>query len=208
MNSAPIRLYPNSMGRVLILAMEEILGPDEMKHVPGLARFLEYCDQNSSFDPDLKFKFCNIGQLQVAIEHAYGLQGGRGLSQRVGRACFKYSLRQFGPGLGVTDLSFHLLPFPSKLKVGSEALTIYFNHFFDQQINFDMDETHIHLHFESCPLSGSKQFDGPCCAFFVGFLQEALYWVSGGKFFLINEKNCIAHGDTECTIVIDKTPIS
>jgi len=39
-------------------------------------------------------------------------------------------------------------------------------------------------------------------------IQEALYWVSGGKYFQVEEKTCIACGDSACTIVIDQTPMS
>jgi hypothetical protein len=42
----------------------------------------------------------------------------------------------------------------------------------------------------------------------VGVLQEGLYWVSGGKYFLVEEKKCIACGDSTCTIVIERTPMS
>jgi predicted hydrocarbon binding protein len=41
----------------------------------------------------------------------------------------------------------------------------------------------------------------------VGILQEALYWVSGGKFFNVEETHCIAAGDNACLIEIDKQPI-
>ena len=42
----------------------------------------------------------------------------------------------------------------------------------------------------------------------VGLLQEALYWLSGGKVFNVEEIACIARGDAACTIVIDQTPLS
>jgi predicted hydrocarbon binding protein len=42
----------------------------------------------------------------------------------------------------------------------------------------------------------------------VGLLQEALYWLSGGKIFDVKEITCIARGDPACTIVIDPTPLS
>jgi predicted hydrocarbon binding protein len=41
----------------------------------------------------------------------------------------------------------------------------------------------------------------------VGLLQEALYWVSGGKVFNVAEKTCVAAGDQACTIVVDESPI-
>jgi predicted hydrocarbon binding protein len=41
----------------------------------------------------------------------------------------------------------------------------------------------------------------------VGLLQEALYWVSGGKFYDVEEQDCIAMGDAACVIIIDKVAI-
>ena len=46
----------------------------------------------------------------------------------------------------------------------------------------------------------------PVCHLAVGLLQEALYWVSGGKVFNVEEKTCIAAGDATCTIEIDANP--
>jgi len=46
------------------------------------------------------------------------------------------------------------------------------------------------------------------CHLAVGLLQEALYWVSGGKFFNIEETQCIACGDATCTIMIDQNPMT
>jgi hypothetical protein len=120
----------------------------------------------------------------------------------------KYGLHEFGPELGLTDLAFRLLPLPTRLKVGSEALAGLFNQFTDQRVRLEVDEKHSYWHSERCPLCWERQADGPCCTQAVGFLQEALYWVSGGKYFLVEEKNCIACGDRTCTIVIDQTPIS
>ena len=126
----------------------------------------------------------------------------------MGRACLKYGLREFGSDLGFTDLTFRLLPLPTRLKVGSEALAKMFNQLSDQRIHFELEKKYIYWHIEQCPLCWEGQAEGPYCALAIGFLQEALYWVSGGKYFLVEEKKCIAFGDSECTIVIDQTPIS
>ncbi|MBE3144577.1 MAG: 4-vinyl reductase [Planctomycetes bacterium] len=208
MNSAPIYFFPNRMGRIVLLAMEEILGHDEANAVLNLAHLPNYIDQYPANNQDLKFPFEHISRLQTALECAYGARAGRGLSLRVGRACLKYGLREFGPELGLTDLAFRLLPLPKRLKVGSEALAGLFNQFTDQRVRLEMDEKQFYWHIERCPLCWERQADGPCCALAVGLLQEALYWVSGGKTFLVEEKNCIACGDSTCTIVIDRTPMS
>ena len=41
----------------------------------------------------------------------------------------------------------------------------------------------------------------------VGTLEEALFWVSGGKHYRIEETFCVAKGDPTCTIIINKHPI-
>jgi predicted hydrocarbon binding protein len=208
MSSAPVYFYPNRMGRIVLLAMEEILGHDEVNAVLNLAHLPDYIDQYPANNQDLKFPFEHVSQLQIAMESAYGPQAGRGLSQRVGRACLNYGLREFGSELGVTDLAFRLLPLPRRLKAGSEALAGLFNQSTDQRVRLEVDEKHIYWHIECCPLCWKRQADGPCCFLAVGLLQEALYWVSGGKYFLAEEKKCIACGDGTCTIVIDKIPMS
>ena len=41
-----------------------------------------------------------------------------------------------------------------------------------------------------------------------GFLQDTLYWVSGGKYYQVEEQKCIACGDGECTIVMEPIQMS
>jgi len=38
-------------------------------------------------------------------------------------------------------------------------------------------------------------------------LQEGLYWLSGGKDYLIKETDCIATGAERCTFQILKQPV-
>ena len=102
----PLYFYPNRMGRVVLLAMEEILGHSGVNAVLNLASLPEYINNYPSYNQDLNFPFEHISHLQVGFEGAYGPRAGRGLAMRVGRACLKFGLREFGPELGLTDLAF------------------------------------------------------------------------------------------------------
>jgi predicted hydrocarbon binding protein len=208
MKSTSSLFFPNRMGRIVLLAMDEILGHIGVNAVLNLADLSNYIDQYTFYNQDLKFPFEHLSRLQFAFEGVYGPLAGRGLSLRVGRACLKYGLREFGTELGMTDLAFRLLPLPTRIRVGSEALAGLFNQFTDQRVRLEVDEKHIYWYIEPCPLCWERHADGPCCTLAVGLLQEALYWVSGGKFFQVEEKDCIACGDSKCTIVIGKTPMS
>jgi predicted hydrocarbon binding protein len=200
--------YPNRMGRVVLQAMEEILGDGGVNAVLNLADFPANANDHPSYKQDKKFPFKNISHLQAGLESVYGPRAGRGLALRVGRACLEYGLREFGSELGLTDLTFRLLPLQAKLKTAIEAFAAMFNNNTDQQVSLERDEKYIIWNNQRCPLCWERQAEGPCCHLAVGFLQEALFWVSGGKYFEVEEKKCIACGDSVCTIVIDRTPIS
>ena len=204
---APTYFYPNRMGRIVLLAMEEILGRSGVNAVLNLASLSNYISNYPPHNQDLSVPFETISRLQAALEDAYGPRGGRGLALRAGRACFKYGLREFGAELGPTDLALRFLPLPTKLKVGSEAFTGLFNRFSDQRVRLEFDQGHIFWNIERCPLCWGRHADAPACHLAVGLLQEALYWVSGGKFFNVEETRCIAKGDAACTIVIDQNPM-
>jgi len=207
MISTPVQYYPNRMVQIILQAMEEVLGHNEVTGVLNQAHLPDRIHKDRPGDQDGKFHFNYVGRVQTALEGAYGSRAGGGLSVRVGRACVKYGLREFGSELGITDLGFRLLPLPTRLKVGSKALAEFFNKFTDQSVRLEVNDKQIFWHIERCPLCLESREDGPCCSMTVGFLQEALYWVSGGKTFLVEEKKCIACGDNDCTIVMEQVAV-
>jgi hypothetical protein len=196
------------MARILLLSGDEILGQAGMSAVlnaiPGGSRFVEnYPPANQK----LEFPFELVAGLQASLELNYGPHGGRGLSMRIGRASFQHGLCEFGPLFGLTDLAFRLLPLKTKLKVGANAFADIFNKHSDQRVRIEDRETHLCWHIERCPVCWGRKTEAPACHLAVGLLQEALYWVSGGKMFNVEEAQCCAVGDSQCSILIDKTPL-
>ncbi|HKZ70806.1 MAG TPA: 4-vinyl reductase [Anaerolineales bacterium] len=199
--------YPNKMGRIILLAMEEIMGRNGVNAVLNLAKLRRLINNYPPNNYDRQFSFEDVGAIQQALEDMYGPRGGRGLALRAGRACFKYGLKEFGPVLGIADLAFRLLPLNMKLKVGAEVFADTFNKYTDQRVRLTDDEDQIYWHIERCPICWGRKSDIPCCHLAVGILQESLYWVSGGKNFSVQETSCIARGDEACTVVIEKKPL-
>jgi len=74
--------YPNRMGRVILLGMEEILGHSGVNAVLNLANLPVYINDYPPYNQDLCFPFNHISQLQVGLEGAYGPRAGRGLALR------------------------------------------------------------------------------------------------------------------------------
>jgi predicted hydrocarbon binding protein len=199
--------YPNRMGRIILLSMEEVMGRNGVNAVLNLASLPSFIENYPPDDTGLGFPFGTVSHLTEVLEQAYGPHGGRGLAVRVGRACFNYGVRQYGTQMGLTEMAFRLLPLPAKLHAGAKAFAELFNKFTDQQVRVEEEDGKILWHIERCPLCWDRKTQDPVCHLAVGLLQEALYWVSGGKVFNVEEKTCIAAGDPTCTIVIDQSPI-
>ncbi len=199
--------YPNKMGRIILLGMEEVLGRNGLNAVLNTADLSNWIHHYPANNLDREFDFADLSAIQTALEKLYGPRGGQGVALRAGRASFKYGLREFGPMLGLTDLAFRLLPLSEKLYVGSGLFADIFNQFSDQRVSVADQESKIVWRIDRCPICWGRQSDTPVCHLAVGILQEALYWVSSGKYFCVEEIGCIACGDPACTIVIDKQPL-
>jgi predicted hydrocarbon binding protein len=196
--------YPNKMGRIILLAMEEILGKNGINAVLNQIELSEWINNYPPNNLDPAFPFSDLSHIQVGLEEIYGPRGGHGLAMRIGRASFKYGLREFGPMLGITDMRFRLLPLPTKLSKGAAIFASTFNNFTDQQVRIEETSNTIFWHIERCPVCWGRHTDRPSCNLAVGILQEALYWISSGKYFNVQEIACIAQGDPTCTIAIEK----
>jgi len=204
---SPPYFFPNKMGRIVLLAMEEVMGRNGVNAILNLARLQQRIGNYPPNNLDKEFLFDELGRLLQALDEIYGTRGGRGLALRAGRACFKFGIKDFGPMLGIADLAFRILPLGMKLKVGFEVLAETFNKFTDHLVRLGEDEQYFHWIIERCGVCWGRQCNSPCCHLAVGILEEGLYWVSGGENFYIEEVACIAAGDSTCTILIGKHPL-
>jgi len=199
--------YPNRMGRIILLSMEEVMGRNGVNAILKLASYPGLIENYLADNTDLGFPFSTVSHLGEMLEQVYGPHGGRGLSLRIGRACFNYGVRQYSTQLGLTQMAFRLLPLPLKLSTGARALADLFNTFTDQRVRIEEQDKKLLWHIERCPLCWERRTQEPACHLAVGLLQEALYWLSGGKVFSVEEKTCFAAGDKTCMIAIDQSPV-
>ncbi|NJN79596.1 MAG: 4-vinyl reductase [Anaerolineales bacterium] len=188
--------------------MEEVIGKSGVASILQLAGLAELSQNLPPAKADKTFAFEAVSLLQKTLEQAYGPRGGRGLALRTGRACFKYGIKEYGSLMGITEMAFRLLPLQTKVRTGAKSFAELFNKHTDQKVRIEEDEQKIFWHIEQCPLCWGRTADEPICHLAVGLLQEALYWVSGGKVFNVEETACMAHSDPVCTISIEITPLS
>jgi predicted hydrocarbon binding protein len=198
---------PNRLARILLTAMEEILGRNGLNAVLNTSAQPELIHNLPSANMEKEFPFEKISKLNVALEEVYGTLGGRGLAIRAGRSSFKYGLREFGRDLGITEQTFKLQPLNTKIRNGARIMADLLNRSSDQRVELGEDLDYFYWHIHSCPFCWQRETSIPVCYLAVGALQEALYWVSSGKFFSVEEILCTAKGDPTCTIRIGKEPM-
>ena len=198
--------YPNIMGRCLLSSIEEIVGRKDYLAILNAASLPELIDAAPPKNLEKQFPFERINQIQTALEQQYGTQCGQGLSLRIGRAFFNLTLREFGPEVGLSNSAFRLLPLKKKVKAGLESLAEIFNHYSDQHVSVS-ENGNLYWIVEQCPVCCGKRTPYKNCSLTIGFLQEAMYWITGGRQFHIEEQQCQGVGDPTCTFCIDEKPI-
>lgn len=199
--------YPNKMGRIVLTAMEEIMGRHGVNAILNFAHLEKLVNNYPPNNLELGFPFFEFSAILQAVEEIYGVRGGRGLSMRAGRETWKFALKEFVPVLGIGDLAIRTLPLGIKLKIGLDVFAQTFNKFSDQQVRIGEDHRGFLWIIERCPMCWGRTTPQPCCHLAVGLLEQALDWVSKGRRFRVEEVECVAAGDDVCLITISKKPI-
>ena len=200
--------YPNKIGRIYLMAMEEVMGTNGIKAVLNLAKAPELIGNYPPNNLAREFDFADFGAIGAAIEEMYGPRGGRGLALRAGRASFAQGLSEFGAVIGASELAFKVIPLGTKVKVGLKAMAETFTKFSDQKSDVEETDDYFIYTIYKCPVCWGRTGEKPICYGAVGILQEGLRWVSGGKDFKVEEISCHAVGDPNCVFHIYKEPLN
>jgi len=136
--SRPQYYWPNKMGRMMLLALEDVMGKNGVNAVLNLAKLRHLINNYPPNNLDLGWSFEEMAALNQALEDMYGPRGGKGLAIRAGRAGLYYALKDFGAVLGVSDLAFRLLPLGIKIKIGLNAMAETFNKTSDQVVRLGL----------------------------------------------------------------------
>ena len=199
--------FPNKMGRILLTAFDEVMGRNSLNSLLTAARVSHYAQELPPNNFEKEFPFAHLSQMVQALEELYGVRSGRGIARKVGRACFRLGIGDFGPVLWMVDLAFRVLTLRMKMRIGFEILAETFNRFTDQKVIVEVDKEHFRWIMEPCAECWGRTCSTACCQLAMGLLEEGLYWASGGSSFYMEEVSCIACGDRICAISIGRDPL-
>lgn len=199
---------PNKLGHLLLSALEEVLGANSLRAVLTLARLPELAEQKPPPNFEPAFPFSALVQLTAALDEIYGPRSGQHYALLAGRAVFRYGIKDFGGLLSVADVAFRVLPLTFRVRLGMEVLAEILNRHANQQVRLAENTTAYLWIMERCGICWGWHTTYPCCSLAVGVLQEALYWVSRGRHFEVEEVTCAALGDPACMLRVGRRPIT
>jgi predicted hydrocarbon binding protein len=197
---------PNAQLRILLVAIEEVMGENGAKAVlnaGGLGHFIDNYPPNNT---ELESGMADFGGAQQAVEDFYGPRGARAMLIRIGRATFRYSLKEQPAILGLKGLALKALPTGARMKLVLENLTSAANKTVNLKAHLREEPDAYYYVNEICPCRWRPKHDKPACYTTVGVLQEAMQWATG-KNFKVAEVACISNGASACVYRIPKEPM-
>ena len=200
------RLMPNANLRLLLVALQEVMGENGLKAVlkqGGLGRFIDHFPPD---DTQRESRFSEYGQIQQAVESFYGgPRGARAMMRRAGLATFQHTLKSRPAILGLAGLALKALPEGTRIKF-----------ILDRVAKASTDEVNLPAHVEdkddhflfvaeacTCVFRQRDPKLGPCCFVTAGVLEGAVEWAAGKK-HAVKELTCLQNGDDACRYRIDK----
>lgn len=200
--------YPNKMSNILLRALKETLGREQMGFVMREGGLEEFVDNYPPNDLRKEYPFYGVSGITAGLESVYGIEKGRQMAAELGHLSFVRGIIDFDPMLGIIDMPRRLMPLGMKIRLGLDIFAVVFNRFSDQIVQIGEDRESYHWIIKRCAVCHGRETKSPACHLAVGILEESLSWVSNGREFQVEETCCLAAGDESCTIAIHKKPLN
>ncbi len=197
--------YPNSIARIYLTSVEEIIGPEAMAAALKLAGLPQLVGSYPPNNLSREFDFTDFAAVCAALEKMYGLRGERGLALHAGKACFDQGLHQFTSVTSFGDLALKSLSTQARLKVGLKTMVGTFTTFSDQICSLTENDRYFIYTIDRCPVCWGRKSEKPICHMALSILQAGLDWFfQGERPPKAEEVSCHAAGDKACVFYIDK----
>jgi predicted hydrocarbon binding protein len=194
-------------GRVFLLSLEDVMGRSALHAALSHAKLRHLINNYPPDNLDLVWRFDETSAIHQALEEIHGERAGRAVAVRAGRASLYHIQEDLSAVLGLDDRPFRLLPLVPRLRAGLNALAELSNKTGDQAVRLEEAADQLLYHVDRCPECWGRTAEEPICRTEVGLLQEAMFWVSGGRNVAVEEVQCIAQGSPSCTYAVEKHPL-
>ncbi len=115
----------------------------------------------------------------------YGEAAGLGLGLRIGRAFARQMIPHIAEETAFQAVEFRFLPWPRKMATGLRRLAALASAWFEMPVEVEAAPEAVLWMPQCCPFAPSAAEGAYRCTPWEGFLQEMLYWLSGGRLFAV-----------------------
>lgn len=189
------------------MGLAEIMGANGMINALKLANLPEFIQSPPPDDLERAFDFADYSALCAAIEQIYGLRGARVLLGRAGRVGFQRGISDFTDRLGVAGNAMQYIPLGIKAPLFLKAIARNYTEISDRASESHEEGDHYVFTNLRCPVCWGRRMEKPGCHVTLGFLQEAMRWISGGKEFSVVQTSCVGAGGENCSFQISRQPV-
>ncbi len=202
------RMMPNDALRLVLLAIEEVMGAEGMKAVLHGAKLERYIGNYPPKNLELRVRFSEYGGTEQAVEDFYGPRGAKAMLQRVGRATFNYGMKEQSAVLGLAGQALKMMPLPvvAKQKLLLDQMVGAANKTINQPTRLEEDADNFFWVIDHCVCMYRPKHGTPCCYITLGGLVEAMKWLTD-KTYAVQEVMCLNTGGSTCRFRIPKTPV-
>jgi len=200
------RPMPNAALRVLLEAIEDVMGANGTKAVLNAGGLSNYIDNFPPKNLDMEATFAEYGGVQQAVEDFYGPRGARAMLLRIGRATFQFGLRDQPAILGLAGVALKALPEKTRMKLILERMAKAAQDRVNQPTSLREEDDAFYFIVNECPCHWRPPHEKPCCYVTVGVLMEAMAWITG-KLHKVEEVACISSGASNCVYRIPKEAV-
>ncbi len=197
--------YPNRFARIMLQAMEDVMGLHGLNTVLSLSNLEALIDQPSPNDMNRAFDFAAIAAMSHTLEEVYGPRGGRGIALRIGRAMLDQGFKRFGALAGMAHPAFQKLSMTKRTRHGLVALAAVFTRFSDQQTTLNETADHFIVTVNPAPMTWGRNLDQPANHMLTGIIQETLRWATQGYEFHVQEQP--PNSDDSTVFHVNNSPI-
>ncbi|MFQ5398676.1 MAG: V4R domain-containing protein [Anaerolineae bacterium] len=197
--------YVNALFYQMIRGVEEVLGTNGLNAVLRLSGLERYIGNPPPNNLEFGILASEYARLNEAIEEFTG-RAGKGMLHRIGRAAFRWGVREQSAVMGLAGIAMKALP----IRLRKRAILLAIRKGLMDVVEYgliDVREEEGVLIFSdyACTICHLRHSDDqPICHQYVGSLAEAMAYATGKDFreFDVVETHCRARGEGVCRFEI------
>jgi hypothetical protein len=198
--------FPNTIARIFMVSMEEVLGKNGLNTVLNQAGQSVYIDNYPPDDAEKEFDYSYFSSIAAAMDNVYGSKGAKLMAMRSGNAVFNQIINRIGAPVDINDSSFKSRPLTEKITTGLIIIRDMFSN--EKEEPFVVLESgHFLYSVHYCPACWGRVTKEPSCYLITSILQASLRWVTGGLEFNILQTKAHSCGDETCNFEIPPEPV-